>query len=329
MPRVHDPPEENRLTTHTPRIALLAAAALLCTGALAQTGSTKKINPKNFDTYYNVCRGTSPECFNDWHAFDTLPNKVLIYSRTAGPRHANLGTVMTAGLNPPMNADNVMQAGLVRMLAGAGIVADWTEDVMVLAGRINNYKAVIFASSNRDTLWNAAATTSNDAARTALRNYMRRGGGFVGLHNAFGAEYNWPYYEGLLGNANFYNHSANRNGTVQIIGSDPSTAGVPSQFAFQDEWYNLMPFPTNVKFLAKVDVSSLSPPDAPPHPGHPDFFPVAWCQYYDGGRSWVSTLGHNAHSFADGGTGVGAGAYQRLVVQGVKSVMGLLPFCTQ
>lgn len=313
------------MKTRTLQFGLLATAALLSGATLAQT----KKNSKNVDPYYNVCRGTSPECFNDWHAFDTLPNKVLIYSRTAGPRHANLGTVMPAGLNPPMAADNVMQANLVRMLATAGIAADWTEDVTVLSGKINGYKAVIFASSNRDTLWNAAATTSNDAARTALRNYMRRGGGFVALHNAFGAEYNWSYYEGLLGNANFYNHSPNRSGIVEIIGSDASTAGVPTRFDFQDEWYNLMPFPTNVKFVAKVDTSSLSPPNAPPHPGHVDFHPVAWCQYYDGGRAWTTTLGHNANSFTESAQGPGAAAFQRMVVQGTMSVMGLVPFCTQ
>lgn len=303
------------------------ASTLLGGAALAQSGAVKKVNSKNIDTYYNVCRGLSTECFNDWHAFDSLPNKVLIYSRTAGPRHANLGTAMPAGLNPTMAENNVMQAGLVRMLAAAGIAADWTEDVTILGGRINNYKAVIFASSNRDTLWNAAATTSNDAARTALRNYLRRGGGFVALHNAFGAEYNWPYYEGLLGNANFYNHGPNRNGNVVITSADPSTAGVPATFGFQDEWYNLMPFPTNVKFLAKVDTASLSPLSGAPHPGHADFHPVAWCQYYDGGKSWVTTLGHNAHSF--NGTGVGAAAFEKLVVQGVQSVMGITPFCTQ
>lgn len=302
--------------------AIGAAAALLAAPAMAQ----KKAQSKYFDPYYNVCRGPSAECYNDWHAFDNTPNRVLVYSRTAGPRHANLGPALGAGLNPALSDANVMQSGLVRMLGAAGIAVDWTEDVTVLSGRINNYKTVIFASSNRDTLWNAAAATSNDAARTALRNYMRRGGGFVGIHNAFGAEYNWPYYEGLLGNANFYNHSANRSGIVEVLGSDPSTAGVPQRFQFQDEWYNLAPFPTNVKFLAKVDVSSLSPPDAPPHPGHPDFFPVAWCQYYDGGRSWVTTLGHNASHF--NGSGPGAAAFEKMLVQAVKSTMGLTPFCT-
>jgi type 1 glutamine amidotransferase len=319
------------------RLGALAAALLCGTAASHDHGhghehegtAGMRGRPRPVDPYYNVCRGTDPACFHDWHAFDQLPVKVLIYSRTAGPRHANLGTPMAAGLNPPMNPDNVMQAGLVRMLAAAGIAADWTEDVTVLAGRINNYWAVVFASSNRDTLWNAAAATSNDAARTALRNYLRRGGGFVGLHNAFGAEYNWPYYEGLLGNANFYNHAPNRSGTVEIVSHDPSTMGVPQRFEFQDEWYNLEPFPTRVKFLAKVDTATLNPPTAAPHPGHPDFHPVAWCQYYDGGRAWLTTLGHNAHSFTDNSTGPGAAAFQRLVVQGVKSVMGLTPFCTQ
>lgn len=282
----------------------------------------------SFDTYYNVCRGTNPKCYNDWGSFASTPNRVLVYSRTAGPRHANLGTPMAAGLNPPMNEDNVMQAGLKRMLEEAGIQVDWTEDVTVLAGRINNYKTVIFASSNRDTLWNEAVTTGNDAARTALRNYMRRGGGFVGLHNAFGAEYNWPYYEGLLGNANFYNHGPYRDGTVQVLDSDPSTEGLPQSFAFKDEWYNLAPFPTNVKFLLKVDTSTLNPLTAAPHPGHKDFHPLAWCQYYDGGRAWLSTLGHAGDHFTANSTAAGAAAFQKMVVQAVKSTMGLTDFCT-
>ena len=70
------------------------------------------------------------------------------------------------------------------------------------------------------------------------------------------------------------------------------------------------------------------PLTAAPHPGHAGFHPVAWCQYYDGGRAWLSTLGHNTHSFAADLSGPGAEAFQRLVVQGVKSAMGLIPFCT-
>ena len=37
--------------------------------------------------------------------------------------------------------------------------------------------------------------------------------GFVGIHNAFGTEYNWPWYEGLLGDTNYYDHGEHQDGS--------------------------------------------------------------------------------------------------------------------
>ena len=136
------------MRTFQQKFAYTAMTAALLAG-LSACGGDNNEPPKaeeaavdtSFDPYYNVCRGTDSKCYNEWGAFASTPNRVLIYSRTAGPRHANLGTPMAAGLNPVMNADNVMQAGLKRMMEEAGIQADWTEDVTVLAGRINNSRA--------------------------------------------------------------------------------------------------------------------------------------------------------------------------------------------
>lgn len=288
----------------------------------------------NFDPTYNVCRGTDPRCYNPW--VDNRQNKVLIYTRTAGPRHANLGPALAAGLNPPLAAANVVQNALVAWMAEQGVAADWTEDVTRLSN-LNQYKAVLFVSTSRDALFkhgtavtpaSAVNTTTGahlDAGRTALRQYIRAGGGFVGIHNAFGTEYNWPWYEGLLGNANYYDHGANQNGTVNIVGSDASTAGVGS-FGFKDEWYNLVPFPTRVKFLATVDETSLATRRTV-HPGHGDFHPVAWCQYYDGGRAWLTTLGHDGQAFTDGSGFPGQPQFKKLIVNGILSAMGNRPFC--
>ena len=92
---------------------------------------------------------------------------------------------------------------------------------------------------------------------------MRGGGGFVAIHNAFGTEYNWPWYEGLLGNANYYSHGPFQNGTLNIVGSaDSSTAGLPSTIPFKDEWYDFVPYPTNVKFLVTVDETTLAGKDS-------------------------------------------------------------------
>jgi hypothetical protein len=63
-------------------------------------------------------------------------------------------------------------------------------------------------------------------------------------------------------------------------------------------------------------------------PGHGSFHPVAWCQYYDGGKVWATTLGHDAGAFAnDDAAFPGSIAFRKMVVGGLKSVMGIEPFC--
>jgi len=286
-----------------------------------------------------VCHGTSPTCYHDWIG-EERENRVLIYSRTAGPRHANIGPRMTGGLNPPLTPAHVVQNALIRWLAAEGIAADWTEDVswMNSPGRLHRYKAVIFTSTSRDALHahgraidptlalNTSTSAHLDAAKTALRQYIRAGGGFVGIHNAFGTEYNWPWYEGLLGNANYYDHGANQDGTVVIYNKDSSTAGLPTRWPFKDEWYNLRPFPTNVKYLALVDEETLAT-RREIHPGHGKFHPVAWCHYYDGGRAWLTTLGHDGQAFTEGSGFPGQAEFQKMITNGIRSAMGVVPFC--
>jgi type 1 glutamine amidotransferase len=305
---------------------MTAAPAFAQTATGAAPGQVKK---SNHDVYYNVCRGTDPACLaqnQGWPEMSaSTKTRVLIYSRTAGPRHANLGTALTGlGTITPTSAtqlfaNNVMQATLRTWLAEEGIQADITEDANRFSP--NNYGAVILASGNRDNLWDVTQT-SPTTPMTNLRQYMRRGGGVVAIHNAFGANYNWPYYEGLLGNANFYDHGPNRAGSVNTLAVDPSTAGLPPTWDFQDEWYNLTPFPTNVKFLLSTSVAGGGTGQATVA----KFHPVAWCQYYDGGRVLATTLGHNGNSFT--GSGVGAAEFKKFIVQGIKSAMGITDFCT-
>lgn len=306
--------------------AIAAAATVLAVGVPASAGDRDRTGARELgDPDYGVCRGVRPQCYHDWGNVDPSQGiKVLVYSRTAGPRHANLGPALAPGLNPPLSAANVAQQAIVRLGQENGFAVDWTEDVTQLssAGRLFAYHAVIFLSTTRDTL--------DDAAQTGLRQYIRGGGGFVGIHNAFGTEYNWPWYEGLLGNANYYDHGPYQPGTVQTVDRrDVSTKGLPSRWAFADEWYNLVPFPSDVRVLAKVDEDTLARgvQGGMGHPGHGDNHPVAWCQYYDGGRSWVTTLGHDGAAFTNTSTSDGAAYFQKLIVGGIRSAAGAEPFC--
>lgn len=332
--------------------AVAAAAALalsLSSAAGAQTGNPGgAINDNLGEMDYGVCRGIDPKCYHDWPRPKTTEYRVLLYTRTGVSRHANLGPLLSPGLNPPLAEGNVVQREMRKLAQKNGIQLDYTEDVTQLQPpRLNAYNAVIFFSTSRDIL--------DDGAKTALRQYLRAGGGFVAIHNAFGTLYNWPYYEGLLGGANFYDHGPLREGDVVVTNSgDVSTKDLPKRWRFRDEWYNLVPFPTHVRFLATVDEKSWGSAvtDAPPppqwftppsggfpngpgansavgrHPGHGSFHPVAWCQYYDGGKVWVTTLGHDAGLFdLDNARLPGAREFQTLIMGGLKSVMGLEPFC--
>ena len=324
----------------------LAALAFASVAAAASSGQAQPAGLSGPGD--SVCRGTDPKCYNDWPRAKTTQYRVLLFTRTGGPRHAHLGTALPPGMNPPLAANNAVHAGMLRLAKENGFILDYTEDLTQMR-RLSGYNAVVFFSTSRETL--------DDDAKTALRQYMRAGGGFVGIHNAFGTHYNWPYYEGLLGGANFYDHGPNRDGDVLVVSrTDTSTRGLPARFGFRDEWYNLMPSPTNVRILATVDESSWKPEQArqggggpppgvggPPggaprapqlpsvvgsHPGHPKSHPVAWCQYYDGGKAWLTTLGHDSAAFStDPAAFPGALEFQKLIVGGIMSAAGMEPFC--
>jgi len=311
--------------------AIVLGLALLGTGfAASAAGRAEAPKPSSGakelgDPDYGVCRGPDPRCYHDWGNFDSSTGySVLLYTRTAGPRHADLGPALGSGLDPVLAASNIVQNAVIKLGQENGFTVHWTEDVAQLASpsQLFKYNAVIFFSTSRDNL--------DPAAQTSLRQYLRGGGGFVGVHNAFGTGYNWPYYEGLLGGANYYDHGPVQSGTVRTVNrKDTSTKNLPASWAFTDEWYNLVPFPSKVRFLATVDERSLSNgvTGSMGHPGHGDFHPVAWCQYYDGGRSWVTTLGHDAKDFTDNETFPGATFFQSLLVGGIQSAMGAKPFC--
>jgi type 1 glutamine amidotransferase len=272
-----------------------------------------------------VCHGTDPRCYHDWGNFDTAKNgfRLLVYTATDGPRHADLGPPLGPGLDPPLTAANVVQNSIIAMGQANGFKVDWTEDVTQLENpaTLFNYNAILFFTSR---------TVLDDAAQTALRVYIEGGGAFVGVHNAFGTEYNWDWFRGLLGGAELYDHAALQTGTVDVLDHrDVSTAGLPATWTGEDEWYNLVPEPSGVRFLASVDDSTLSQGQRGYYgdPGMGAFHPVTWCQYYDGGKAWLTTLGHDAGDWQAGSGFPGAADFQKMVLGGIESAMGMKPFC--
>lgn len=292
-------------------------------GAPSSAGHQDPYRDKIAD--YGVCRGTDPACYNDWDLPRTTDGRVrvLVLTATGVSRHAHLGPLLPAGMNPPLTSAHVAQNAVVRWGQEYGFEVDWTEDVRQLdaPARLAPYDAVVFLSTSRTML--------DDAAQTTLLQYVRSGGGFVAVHNTLGAMYHWPWFQGLLGGASFYDHGPHRDGQVLTVDRrDASTTDLPRRWDFRDEWYHLEPFPTGVRFLAEVDTDTIgSGPGFNGHPGHDGDHPVSWCQYYDGGRSWVTSLGHDPAAWTQDSALPGAGSFKAHVVGGILGAAGERPFC--
>src|SRR6476620_1405225 len=97
---------------------------------------------------------------------------------------------------------------------------------------LKQYKAVVFLSTTGNIL--------NSDQQVALQRYIEAGGGFVGIHAAADAEYNWAWYNKLVG-AYFKSHPGNPNvRKATIVVKDTSfiaMKGIHEKWERTDEWY--------------------------------------------------------------------------------------------
>ena len=104
---------------------------------------------------------------------------------------------------------------------------------------LSHFDVVVWLSTTWDVL--------NAAQEAAFEAYIENGGGYVGIHAASDTEYEWSWYgETLLGtwfkdHPNFPNIRA---ADVVIEDADhPATAGLPTRWNREDEWYNFKSSP--------------------------------------------------------------------------------------
>ncbi|SEG77341.1 hypothetical protein SAMN05216223_110210 [Actinacidiphila yanglinensis] len=198
---------------------------------------------------------------------------VLVFSATAGYRHASIA----AGA-----------AALADLAGEHGLRTRHTEDPDDLReGALAACAAVVFLSPTGEVL--------HDRSRAALRDYVTGGGGFLGVHAATCAEYDWPYYGELLG-ARFDGHPEIQPADVLVHDrTHPATAHLPATWRRTDEWYNFRAGPAGrgVRVLASADEDSYD--GGTMGTTHP----LVWCHPAGEGRVFYTALGHLESAYAD------------------------------
>jgi len=201
-------------------------------------------------------------------AHAAAPERVLIFSKTAGFRHESIPVAV---------------ATLARLAAEAGMLADHTEDGAAFSPEnLARYRVVVFASTT--------GTVLDDPQKAAMQAFMQDGGGFVGVHAAADTEYDWPWYGELVG-ARFRNHPPG----LQHSRVQPEHEGRPVGAAWpvHDELYNYRSNP-------RGQVSVVATLDEKLYEGGSmgDDHPITWCHRFGGGRAWYTGLGHSNEIYA-------------------------------
>ncbi|HKG93832.1 MAG TPA: ThuA domain-containing protein [Gemmatimonadaceae bacterium] len=200
--------------------------------------------------------------------------RVLVFSKTAGFRHASIG----AGT-----------AAIQKLGRENGFDVDATEDAgRFTADNLRQYRAVVFLNTTGDVL--------NPTQESVFERYIQAGGGYVGVHSATDTEYDWPWY-GRLAGAYFSSHPNNpnvRKGTFRVLDkSHPSTEGLPDRWEREDEFYNFKSIDPTIRVL--VDIDERSYEGGTNGANHP----MSWYHEFDGGRGWYTSMGHTEATFAE------------------------------
>jgi type 1 glutamine amidotransferase len=228
---------------------------------------------------------------------DPMPDdgkRVLAYTRALGDRHDDALAAATQALPARLEAE--------------GLVVDFTEDPAKFTGdNLRRYHAVLFLYTSGDDILDAAGKAS-------LEDYVRLGGGWLGLHSAAETETAWPFYKTLLA-SHAADAAAPQQATVTLaLPSHAALRNVPPEpWVASDEWYN---FASNPRTVLSVDV--LATVDETTYSGGTmgDDHPVIWAHERFKGRVLFTGLGHGPERWQEP-------AFVEHIASGVRWVTGL------
>jgi uncharacterized protein len=152
------------------------------------------------------------------------------------------------------------------------------------AASLSGYDVLFFALTSGEL-------PLTDAQKSAVVDFVERGGGFLGVHSATDTLYDWPAYGRLVG-AYFREHPWTQEASVIVEdGAHPATVGLGPSFRLTEEFYTFRDNPrSRVQVLLRLDPASV---------GATGDFPLAWAQSVGAGRAYYNALGHFSSTWTD------------------------------
>lgn len=206
------------------------------------------------------------------------PVNILVFSKTMGFRHESI----SSGL---------------KMLYDLSKKQNWvitaTENSELLTDDfLKAFDLAVFLNPTGDAF--------HAENQSSFERWMNSGKGFVGIHAAADCEYEWEYYDKLVG-AHFKTHPPQQVATMVFENHD-HPAMLPfkgmKSYTTHDEWYTFKTNPReNVHVLATLDETTIKKFD------NENFkmgdHPIIWWHEKNGIRSFYTGFGHTHEAFQD------------------------------
>jgi uncharacterized protein len=206
------------------------------------------------------------------------PARILYFTHSAGYRHEVI----------PASREILKQIGEI----SPRFEVTATEDVSVFTKEnLRRFGAVMFFTTGELPM--------NDSQKQALLDFVRRGGGFVGVHSATDTFYEWPEYGKLIGGY-FDQHPWRETVRIDVADrSDPLVASIGASISLSDEIYQIRDFDVaGSHVLLRLDPASVDLTRDNVH-RHPYGWPLAWTRAYGNGRVFYTALGHEEGVWRD------------------------------
>jgi glucose/arabinose dehydrogenase/type 1 glutamine amidotransferase len=213
---------------------------------------------------------------------------LLVLSITKGFRHTS---AIDAG-NPALESviadigDDIGADMSVEVIDNEGeyAVDGFQDAIPSTADAFQEYDAVVFHNTTGSVL--------NETQKSAFREYVETGGGYVGIHAGADTHKGWQWYDEELVGATFVSHPSPQEAEIHVTDrTHPSTMHLDARWVREEEWYDFNRNPRgSTHVLATVDERTYSGAGMDGQQGRDH--PIAWCSNVGQGRSFYSGFGH-------------------------------------